>query len=257
MEKTELTHNDYVKMSVDSGVSPLELRFVPIVSCETGFPVAYKTKTQINSNIMGTLTEEDYTNITDRMDCGTELLKHSLQHVLTAVAKFEEKFRNVSFFTVRCPVGIADNQRLYDTLSAVLKKNPLIKPEKICLEFPPELLEKDVETAKKCLNDAKLLKVRTLIGECGKEGFPLTRLIDITPDVVILDKEATKWAGDRNKPRLLTSMIAYLGSMGISVLATGNEKQRKAMRTTDCIGFIYDDEKTLSLEEALAQKEEE
>ena len=52
---------DYVKMSVDAGVAPLELRFIPIVNPESDFPIAYRTRTQIHSVILGALPPEEYT----------------------------------------------------------------------------------------------------------------------------------------------------------------------------------------------------
>lgn len=257
MQDTNLTHKDYVQMAIDAGVAPLELRFFPILGCESGFPVAYRTQTVIHSVLLGDMQESYYTRVSDVRPCGLELLKHELQHLVPAIQQFAKAERNVAYFSVRCPSEFVESADLYQAVSDVLSKNPTLKPEKICLEFPASLMEKDSERARASILDMKVLKVRTALVGCATENFPLAKLLTVPTDSVILDPAATMWAGDRNKPQLLDSLVAYIRSMGIEVVAEGTPEQRKLMRRSDCFGFFESGTEGLSFEEALAQKEED
>lgn len=116
-ENETLTFNDYVRLSLDSGVAPLELKFFPIVDCESGLPVAYRTTVDINSVIAGVLTEKEYAPYCDRHAIGVELFRHHLlQHAITAKFAFEKAKRDVRFLTVACPAEIVNATR--DSITA-------------------------------------------------------------------------------------------------------------------------------------------
>ena len=247
---------DYVKMSVDAGVAPLELRFIPIVNPESDFPIAYRTRTQIHSVILGELPPEEYTYVSDKREVGTALLRHSLQHAVTALNAFRKAGREVAFLTVRCPAELVDNADLYAEISQVLQKNPSVDPQKLCLEFPATLMDRQTEKARTAVLDMKLLKIRTALTGCGAEEFPIAKLLTVSPDIVFLDPGATAYAGSRNKPQLLSALVSLIQAMRIDAIAEGTEAQRRAMRGTDCVGFVHTDGVSLSLDEALAQKEE-
>lgn len=252
------TRKEYIRLTVDAGVPPLELRFYPIVDVESGAPIAYRTKTTIHSVILGEMEEGSYTYVTDRRACGIELLKHNVQHAFTAIRAFAEAGReDVKFITVRCPAELAYREDLYEIVSHVVEKNPATDKNKLCLEFPAPLLDADKEKAGRALKDMKILGLRTAIVGCGEESFPVSKLLSVTPDIVFLDPSATEWAGSRNKPQLLSSFVSYIRSMGMDAIAEGTEKERRAMRGSDCIGFAYTDGEGISAEEAIAQKPEE
>lgn len=255
MPENDLTREELVKMSVDAGVAPLMLRFIPVVECESGSPFAYRTRTDIRSILLGTLPEETYTYVSDRRDLAADLLMHSIQHVITAAREFREAGRKVSFFTVRCPAALAGTADLYKLISEVIRKNPSFDPSQLCLEFPPEILSVDRERAHTAFSDMKLLKVRTAVTGCGTSDFPMAGLLAVSPDLAILDETATAYAGDRNKPQLFSSLVSYIRSMGAEVIAEGEESRRKELRRSDCIGFIDKENTGLSQEEAMTQKE--
>ncbi len=231
---------DYVKLSVDSGVQPLELKFEKIVDCESGYPVAFRTETVINSILLGRLNEKDYREVCDKLNTGIEVFKHSLQHVITALKSFDALETPVKFLSLRCPAEIVENENvdLFGLMSDVLKKNPKLDPSKVCIEFPSSLMQKNTEKARTALLDMKILKVRTMLTGCGKEEFPLSKLVTVPPDVVILDSSATEWAGSRDKPQLVPSLVAYVKAMGIDTVAEGDGEKRRALRNADCLGFI-------------------
>lgn len=257
MQKSSLVNNEYVQMSVESGVAPLELKFYPFVECDSGLPIAYRTKTTIHSVKLGDLAEDDYTYVSDKRECGVELLKHNIQHAITAINKFIAAGRNVKFVSVRCPSELVETADLYEIFSEVIQKNPSLKPEMLCLEFPASLImEQKSDKARTGVLDMKLLNIRTALVGCGTEDFPISKLLAVTPDIVILAPEATAWVGSRDKPRLFSSLVSYVNSMDIEVIAEGTEEQRKSMRGSDCSGFFVTDCEPLTLDEAVAQKED-
>lgn len=256
-QESAYSREDYIRMSVDSGVAPLELRFFPIVNCESGYPVAYRTVTTIHSILLGDLPEPAYLYVSDPRDCGVELLKHNIQHAIEAIRKFEKKERHLLFLSVHCPAELVESENvdLFELISGVLKKNPNLDPQKLCLEFPASVLEKETGRAHTAILDMKVLKVRTAIVGCGAEEFPIAKLLTVPPDFVILDPSATEWAGSRNKPQLLSSLVSYIKSMNIEAIAEGTDEQRRSMRGTECVGFIDREAESISFDEALAQKE--
>ncbi|MBQ0099741.1 MAG: EAL domain-containing protein, partial [Firmicutes bacterium] len=228
-----------------------------IIDFEHGFPVAYRTEMLIHSILLGEMPENSYTYVSDYRDCGVELFKRTILHIIRAVEKFNHKGRNIKFLSMRCPAELVEKIDFYETLKEILMENQTFNPEQLCLEFPASILSKNEEKAKTAILDTKALKIKTSIIGCGEKEFPLSKLVEVTPDMVVLDKSATMYAGDRNKPQLLASMVSYIKSMGIDAIAEGEESSRKLMRSTECIGFTVTNADSLSFKEALEQKEEE
>lgn len=254
MDNKTMSFNDYVKLSQESGVPPLELKYTKITDCESGSTIAFRTQTIVNSVVLGTLTEKDYTDVCDKRDTGIEVFKHTLQHLLIALKRFELlEDTPIQFLSLRCPSEIVENENadLYEIVSAILSKFPTADASKICIEFDSSLLDKQTEKARTAMLDMKLLKVRTMLTGCGKEEFSLPKLLNIPPDIVLLDKETTEYAGSRDKPQLVSSLVAYIKSMGIDTVAEGNIDKRYALRNADCLGFIDVDDTAMSLGDAL------
>lgn len=257
-QKLTLTHDDYVRMSIDAGVPPLELCFYPIVDCESGDALAFRTKTVIHSIVRGDMPEDSYLYVSDVRDIGAELLRHNLQHAIEALNKFDEAECPVAYLSVHCSAEIVENENidLFTILSEILQKNPSLKPERLCLEFPATLMDRDTERAKTVLLDMKVLKVRTALIGCGAENFPAFKLLTVTPDVVILDPSVTAYASSRGKPQFLPSIVAYVKSMGIEAVAEGTAEDRRPSRRSECWGYLVQDQEPITLNEAIALTKE-
>lgn len=256
MEINNKTFDEYVKMSIDSGIEPLELRFYPIIDIEEGLPFAYRTKLTVHSVIFGDMSEDKYIDIIDTKKCSVEMLKRALLHVFKAYKQFVKAERHIEFISIRCPSEIVNKISLYDLINELLNENKWFDPSKLCLEFPESLLKQDYQKVKIALLDMKLLHVKTAINGCGDDNFLLSKLVTLTPDYVFLDSLMTSYAGSRNKPQLIPSLIQYIKSMGIKTICEGIEIYRKLLRNTDAIGFDNINERSLNIYEALAQKEE-
>ncbi|MCQ2399288.1 MAG: EAL domain-containing protein, partial [Clostridia bacterium] len=194
--------------------------------------------------------------VSDKREVGIELLKHNIQHAITALTLFEKANIDLDFLSIRCPADIIDKLSLYDIVSEILQKNPKFDSSKLCFEFPATILDKDTERAKTALLDMKLLKIRTAIVGGGDENFLLSKIVQVTPNIVFLTPTATAWGGNRNKPELLKSLTAYIKSMGAEVIAEGRDINRKGLRGVECLGFLDVGGEALSLDDALARKRE-
>ena len=92
---------DYVKITLESSVAPLELRFSQINSCRKKSPIAYRTFTNINSVIEGVIPPEKYAYAADETDRGVRLTKWNISAAANALKSFAEAGRHVEFLSVR------------------------------------------------------------------------------------------------------------------------------------------------------------
>ena len=256
MEEKDQVFNHYVKLQIDSGLKPLEPVFYPIVPVDGVEAIAFRASTTINSIMMGVMKQEDYTPVSDNRLCGTELFKHNIQHAIASLKEFDKAHKRCDFIAVRCPAQLIEKCALYDLVKEVLQKNPSIDPSRICVEFTENLLDQDAEKAKYAVLDMKILKLRTALVGVGREDTKISKLVSVPVDLAIIDKEATKWAGDRNKPQLFNSLLSYIKAMGVESIASGNEEQRKELHYSEAIGFMFEGTEPISLEAAISVAEE-
>lgn len=259
--------NEYVRMTVASGVKPLELRYTPINGCYSKMPVAYRTYTRINSVSAGVLEPEQYAVSLEATREGIDLACWSIAEAMRHLRVFEAAGRHVAYISVRCPVALAANGGLEATMKRLLTENNCNTPEKICLEFSPAILQHPTETLRTAMLDMKLMHVRTMMSGCGGSDCPMANLLAVPMERVLLVPSLTRLAGSRGDPTVLPSLMQYLHSMRLEILAEGaeNDAQIQILNRADCAGYIAADsyqgsagrpKRDMSLESAVAQKEE-
>lgn len=256
MDEQDVVFNKYVQLQLDSGLVPLEPVYYPIIVVDGVNPIAFRSSTKINSIMMGEMKEENYVRVSDNRSVGIELLKHNVQHAIAALKAFDKAHKRCDFISVRYPAGIIEIGNMYEVLKEVLLKNPSVDPSRICVEFTEDLVDKDSEKARLAVLDMKILKLRTALVGVGKEDSKVSKLVTIPVDYAMIDKEATKWAGDRNKPHLFNSLLSYIKAMGVQSIVIGKEEKKKEMRFSDAIGFMFEGIDPISLDEAVALAEE-
>lgn len=256
MAKEESQFNKHVQLSIESGVAPLELVFYPIVTMDGNEPKGFRSSTIIHSILYGDLKEDKYLHITDNRAVGIELLKHNIQHAITSLRSFDKAKKRCDYITVRCPSQILEKASIYDIVKEVLEVNPNVDPSRICIEFPEDLVEQNVERVQKSVLDLKVLKVKTALQGVGREDFKISKLVSIPVDLAILDKTASEWAGSRNKPQLFNSLLSYIKAMGVDSIAVGNEAEKKEMHFSEAVGFMFEGTEPITLIEAINMAEE-
>ena len=113
----------------------------------------------------------------------------------------------------------------------------------------------------------KLLGVKTMLVGAGNAECPLSRLVDIPVDIVMLAPSVTKWTGSRNKPQLIPTLVPYIKSMRAEVYADGvlNDDQILLLNRSECVGYAsvssyegkYPTIRNMGVRVALAQKDTE
>lgn len=255
-------------MTVDTGVSPLELRLAPIIDSHTKFPFAYRAETLINSVEFGSLPFSCYQHVADNAEAGIRLARWGIKAAIAAIRRFEAKGRKVDFISVRCPAALAAEVELYEWMSALMREEDFHNPDRLCLEFPLSVLSRPAEKVSLAILNMKLLKVRTMLAGAAGAECPCTRLMDVPFDYVLLDPAITCLADSRDKGTVITMLLQYLRSMHAEIIGEGaqNDTQITVLSRSDCAGYIPAENYqgnlpqvslSMTVDEAILQREEE
>ncbi len=237
---SQIAPPDYVRMTVDTGVSPLEMRFSQINSARTKEPVALLSHTFVNSVLTGVLSPEQYVFAADEASVSSRLFAWNLRRAAQTVLDCEDNGLEVSFVTARCSSRVAASEDMFELVKSILSEANFSSPEKLCVEFPVSLLYEDVEKARVSLLNLKLLNVRSLISGVGGPDCPLTSLIDLPADMVLLSPGVTSMAGTRAKGAAFLSIVSFLRSLPVEVISDGvfNDIQITVLGRSDCYGYV-------------------
>lgn len=258
----------YVKMSLDSGIAPIEIRYSQINSCYRKLPVAYRSYTYINSVVEGVISPEKYSYAADETDTGIRLAKYNLKAAMKAVEQFIIAGRKIEFVSLRVSPRMVLDPDFYGAIKSEIDKYDFKFPDKLCLEFPRTVLFEDEEKVRMALLGMKLLKVKTMMTGCGEKDSPVTPLIDLPFDYLLLSPHLTALANSRDKSTTVASFIAFLRGLPCNIIADGvyNDEQITALSRADCFGYIPSSgykgsvehgRLRMPIDEALTQKEEE
>ncbi len=256
-----------VMKSLDAGVLPLVLRYCQINSCDTRLPVAYRTETVVRSTALGYLTLREYRHACETTDVGFRMAEWNVVEAMRHITRFVESGRDVQWISVRCPSAMVEQVDFYKWMKRLIKEHHFQYPTKLCLEFETSLLNQKTAAARLAVLDMKLLGVKTMLVGCGSADCPMSRLVDIPVDMVMLAPSVTKWTGSRNKPQLVPTLISYLKSMRAEVYVAGvlNDDQILLLNRFECMGYMsassYEGKsptnRGMGVKAALAQKDTE
>lgn len=256
-----------VKQAVDSGVRPLVLKYYQINACDSKLPMAYRAVTVINSTSEGVLTPRQYHNATDKSKVGLHMAEWSVIAAMKAITKMVEAGREIAWVSVHCPSMMVSRVDMYEWMKHLIKKYDFKYPEKLCLEFMPSLLREKTADARLSVLDMKLLGVKTMLVGGASGECPISKLVSIPVDMVMLSGSVTALTGSRNKPKVVQSLVAYIQSMRAEVYAEGvlDDEQVRLLSRMDCIGYSTSakytgnsaTERNMGFDKALCQKNTE
>ena len=257
-----------VKMSLDSGIAPIEIRYSQINACYRKLPVAYRAYTYINSVVEGVISPEKYSFAADETETGLRLAKYNLKAAMKAVEQFIIAGRKIEFVSFRVSPQMVREVDFYGAIKSLIDENDFNFPDKLCLEFPRTVLFEDEEKVRMALLSMKLLKVKTMMTGCGEKDSPLTPLINLPFDYLLLSPHLTALTDSRDKGTTIASLIAFLRGLPSNIIADGvyNDEQITALSRADCFGYIPSSgykgsvehgRLRMPIDEAIAQKEEE
>ena len=258
----------FVKMTLDSGIAPLEIRYSQINSCYKKLPVAYRSYTYVNSVVEGIISPEKYSYASDETETGIRLANFNLRAAMEAIEKFILAGRNIDFISVRIPPKMVLENDFYSVIKTVIDQYDFKFPEKLCLEFPRTVLFEDEEKVRMAILSMKLLKVKTMMVGCGEKDSPVTPVINLPFDYVLLSPFMTTLVDNRDKSNAVLAFLAFLRDIPCGIIGDGvyNDDQITALSRADCYGYIpssgYKGEVShgrlrMPLDEAIAQQETE
>ena len=255
-----------VKQAVDAGVRPLVLKYYQVNACDSKLPMAYRAVTVINSTSEGVLTPRHY-NSTDKSRIGLHMAEWSVVAAMKAITKMVEAGREIAWISVHCPSMMVSRVDMYEWMKHLIKKYDFKYPEKLCLEFMPSLLREKTADARLSVLDMKLLGVKTMLVGGASGDCPISKLVSIPVDMVMLSGSVTALTGSRNKPKVVPTLVAYIQSMRADVYAEGvlDDEQVRLLSRMECVGYSTSGkykgksatERNMSFERALCQKDTE
>ena len=252
----------------ESGIQPLELRYQPMLGTFSPGVIGYRTKTVVYSLDLGTLTEPDYAYAVDSgNETGIRLSEWNISEAIRHLELMKKEGLGDLFIMARCTASFANTPDAYDRVKRLITAGKLENPANLWLEFPQSVLYAAEENGRQTMLDLKTLGVKTILSGCGAADCPLSKMMEIPPDYVLLEPGTTTLVHDRNKPEVLAKLCQYLKSMNLKVCADGieNDEQIRDLVRMDCQGVIAADtyhgthdftDGDLTLEEVLAHREE-
>ena len=260
--------NEFLKMTLNSGIAPLELRFTQINHCGRKLPIAYRSFTYVNSITEGVIPPEKYAYAIENAEEGLRLAKWNIVHIIRAIKAFEAAGRHVAFISARCPAHLCEIEDIYTWLKEIFEAEKFETPEKLCLEFPRSVLYESMEKVRSMVIGASLTKCVTMLAGCGMPDSPVTPLLNIPFDYAILAPWLTVYSSDRAKGRKISEFISFLRTLSIGVIGDGvtEDDQMTALNRADCFGYmpapdyegsVLHGKMRMTFQEALSQKEED
>ncbi|MBP5312375.1 MAG: EAL domain-containing protein [Clostridia bacterium] len=259
---------DYVKITLESNIVPLEVKFSQINSCHRKTPIAYRTFTYVNSVIEGSIPPERYAYAADETDRGIRMTKWNIAYAAEALDAFEKGGRHVGFISVRVSPRIVREVDFYNYLQEMMAECGITDPEKLCLEFPRTVLYEDHENVRRAVLAMKLLKVKSMLSDCGELDCPVTPLFHMPFDYLLLAGDIMTLVGDRNKTEATNAFLTFLRTLKCELIGDGaeNDDQISALQRADAFGYIPSPDYTgevehgplrMTLDEAVSQSEVE
>lgn len=227
-----------VKETVSSGIEPVTLNFTGIYDCYSARPVAYRTETEMFSSVNGKI--KNIADKTDKTETGKNFSIHNVRKAIRCIKAMTAAERRFSWISVTGTTAFLTQDDLYSVADGIFKEENFTETGKLCIEFSKNILNADRDKVLKGLADLKVLGIKTVISGVAADGFPTSALLDVAVDHVILTPEITALALDRNKPGVLSSLIRFLRSMDVSVIAEGvsDDDTLRELNKAECFGFI-------------------
>ena len=230
----------YVKRTLETGLAPIEMKYQPVFDCANGEPVAYLGEAHLNSVLYGTLAPADYEESADMAEEGVELAFASFRKVMRLVDALCAKAVRFSFVSFRAPAALLLSDGLYEKLTAEMKAAGFTEPGRVALSFAPEILTMELPAAKSGFSAIGAAGLRTLVRDCGKEDFPLMRLLSFTPDFVSVSPSLTALLSDRDRSGAVSPFFQMLKGLHIAAIANGvpDDDTVRAFSRCEAFGFL-------------------
>lgn len=230
----------YVKMSMEAGVAPMELRFTQVNDIMTQNAVAYRAKVVVNSVLLGKLEEAQYDSAMTISPEGAQLAKWGIRQTVLLIDRMERANREFDWISITCPPSILVREDIYTYLQNLLNEVQLEHPKKLCLEFPNTLLLENQKKIQRVLLDIKLLGVTIIMNGCAADNCPVQSMATLPLDYAVMDKSINYMIKDDKKRNVLNALMQYIKSMDMSAIIEGimDDSEINALNASDFYGYV-------------------
>lgn len=240
-EELEKSKKDtYVKMTMEAGVAPIELRFTQVNDLTTKQPVAFRAEPVVNSVLLGKLEEEQYDSAMTISPVGVDLAKWGIRETVKLVDRLDRAGREFDFVSISCTPSMLVREDIYTYLQGLLSEYSIEHPKKICLEFPNTLLLENQKKVQRILLDIKLLGVSLMMNGCAADNCPIQSIANLPLDYVVMDKSINYMLGDDKKKNVLNALMQYVKSMDVYAIIEEmmDDDEVKRVNVSDFYGYV-------------------
>ena len=215
----------------------MELFYRPVYDWDYQAPAGWQSQLRITSPDMGLLMPEQYLPVSERTNQCCQLADWALEQALTDAAELTGRGVELEWVSVYISVRMLGQADFLDTVKRHLAQSGW-PAEKLCLEFPPELLFSDDETAAGNLRRARALGIHAMLAGFGTAFCPVMKLLETPCDWVLLAPEVPadfRASGRRREATL--SLIRLLQGQDVRVVADAvdSEETAEALAAEDCL----------------------
>lgn len=235
--------NKTVRLTLDSGVKPIETFLEPIFDCYDATAIAYRCVVKVNSLVSGVLTPDDY--IDGAVD-DVVAIEFALRSIVKALAvKNSLEGANVSCkrLFVRVPSSVIYADGIYERLRVLLAENGVDgKSSKICLEFASSVMDAEETKLAEVFSDIRATGLKIAVDGYLSSDFAFGKLLSSCPDFLFTDRRAVALATDREKRAAFALLINFAKGLGGEIIACGisGDEQLREFKARECIGFMPD-----------------
>ena len=229
-----------VEETVRSGIAPCGQRYEGIFDGYSEFPFAFRASAYPFTTAAGVI--ENALEKAEGTETGARLSVRGIVRAMRLFAELTKKRSNVRMIWVKVTGSLLDVEDLFSALSAAIEKEGFEEAEKICLEFPISILEKEKSALKRALSEIKAVGFKVALSPVKKD-FAFAALTEIKFDYVFLSPEFTALAEDRSNVGVLAAIVALLHTMGVGVIAEGvmSDDVIRELTAVECAGIIPSD----------------
>ncbi|WP_317336702.1 EAL domain-containing protein [uncultured Ruminococcus sp.] len=217
------------------GVRAIELFYRPIKETVGNETVFYQSQIRFNAPSMGVLTPTRYAAVLEASPQSIRLFELAFQQFLKALSKFSERGVQYDWISISMPIRYLQKAGCANSLLAMCKK-ALIKPERVCFELSPAILDETDGIAASAIKELTDYDFHVMITGIGG-SCPLLKLGEFCADYIMLTPQAAVISPENERSFTCLKALVSLGDeLGAdSIVCDIIEKaQLKTLKELEC-----------------------
>lgn len=232
-----------LKQTLAMGVAPLQLLYTAVMTSHRCEPVAVRGVLRVNSVEYGALLPSQYSEAANRSGLSARLTLWSLERAVATVAEWRAAGKPYRYLSIAVPTDLLQDDRLERTLHRLARESKICM-DRICLEFPGDVLTMEHTACASALERFKQIGVRLSVCGIGGAYCPLMRLTGLPFDTVVADAEVTK-ALQRGDKETVHGLVAFVRALGCELLLDVADHSDLIPLLRDCTVDGYFDSRCL------------